>query len=247
MNRRILALPIAGAVILSLAACGESNTPAEPVFSQAQSATETTSTTVSQTQESTSASGDETTSTDSESSSSVTQSGEQTKPDSDENKSYGTPSGDPLQQPDGSYLISEDPAGPGSADSFYTDITPAEDTGFSKLTIYVRNDGRNGNMQYVKGSEGDITFGGNGLSGSEIKPFSAEVTPKLLDSNGEDIFDERRDINITEGAQGGLDMQTGVKTVYADFTTAGEYILEISIRQPGYEPVVIRQPLIVAE
>lgn len=247
MNRRILSLPVAGALIFGIAACGESDTPTEPIFSQPQSATQTTSTTDGESQATTSVSESQSTSPTSGTTTPTDQPKEPTESKNGKSESYGTPSGDPLQQPDGSYLISEDPAGPGSADSFYTDIMPAEDTGFSKLTIHVDTEGRNGNMQYLKGAEGVITFGGNGISGSEIKPFSAEVTPRLLDSNGEDIFDGERDIKINEGSQGGMDMQTGIKTMYADFTTAGEYILEISIRQPGYEAVVIRQPLIVAE
>ena len=67
---------------------------------------------------------------------------------------------------------------------------------------------------------------------------NAEWHVALLDSEGHNHLDE--------STQSTLSCNFGVCTLAASLLEPGEFTAEITIRQAGYEPFIIRQPIIVA-
>lgn len=70
-----------------------------------------------------------------------------------------------------------------------------------------------------------------------------------LDNNAEwqvALLDDTQSHHLKEGEDFVVDCESGECTLVARLTDPGDFVAEISIRQAGYEPFVIHQPIIVA-
>lgn len=227
-NRAILA-GLAAATALATAACsGGEDTPAidEPSFSAVETSTTASSTSSASTTASSTSSASTTTTA-------ATTTGASTS------ESYNQA----LDNGDGTYHLSPYPPGPGVTKDETATFRNLQPQGFSRLEVTVLAQYMNGNMQYLLQDsrtryELQLQLNAEDLAGEKI--YSAcRIDYELLDVNGNPI-------SLPDGnVKGTCDLNDNVFRVNLD--TPGEFTMIAKIYQPGYEPLVIKQPILVFE
>lgn len=158
------------------------------------------------------------------------------------------PTGLHLRQDNGSYLITPKTPGPGPVDEIVANYSELEEFGYRSLRAEVDNTGYDGAvsgsaptgvLQWAVGGVFVLNAQAMNLSNNEADlENNAEWHVTLLDSEGHNHLDE--------STQSTLSCNFGVCTLAASLLEPGEFTAEITIRQAGYEPFIIRQPIIVA-
>lgn len=158
------------------------------------------------------------------------------------------PTGLHLRQADGSFLITTKQPGPGPVDEITANYSDLEEYGFGMLRAVVDNSGYDGTvsgsaptgvLQWAVGGVFVLNAQAMNLSDDEADlENNAEWHVALLDGEGNNHLDE--------ATQSTVSCNFGVCTLAAALQEAGSFTAEITIRQAGYEPFLIRQPIIVA-
>lgn len=239
MSRRATRAVLAGlaaVATLATAACSSGeDTPAidEPSFS----AVETTAS--SSTTAATTATATATTSSATTSSATSSAAAEASTSGASTSESYNQA----LDNGDGTYRLSPYPPGPGVTKDETATFRNLEPQGFSRLEVTVLAQYMNGNMQYLLQDsrsryELQLQLNAEDLAGEKI--YSAcRIDYELLDVNGNPI-------SLPDGnVKGTCDLNDNVFRVNLD--TPGEFTMIAKIYQPGYEPLVIKQPILVFE
>ena len=153
-----------------------------------------------------------------------------------------------LRQEDGTYLLTKKEAGPGVVNEIVATYSGVEPYGFQTLRVELDNrryDGAIGGsaptgvLQWATGGALVLSVQATNLSGDEAD----------LDNNAEwqvALLDDTQSHHLKEGEDFVVDCESGECTLVARLTDPGDFVAEISIRQAGYEPFVIHQPIIVA-
>lgn len=158
------------------------------------------------------------------------------------------PTGLHLRQEDGSFLITTKTPGPGPVDEITANYSELEEYGFGSLRAVVDNSGYDGTvsgsaptgvLQWAVGGVFVLNAQAMNLSGDEADlENNAEWRVALLDAEGNNHLDD--------ATQSAVSCNFGVCTLAAVLQEPGSFTAEITIRQAGYEPFLIRQPIIVA-
>lgn len=233
---RAIMAGLAAAATLATAACSSGeDTPAidEPSFSAVETSSSATTTSSSAT---TTSSSSATTST---ATSSTATSSTATATETSTSESYNQA----LDNGDGTYRLSPYPPGPGVTKDETATFRDLQPQGFSRLEVTVLAQYMNGNMQYLLQDsrtryELQLQLNAEDLAGEKI--YSAcRIDYELLDVNGNPI-------SLPDGnVKGTCDLNDNVFRVNLD--TPGEFTMIAKIYQPGYEPLVIKQPILVFE
>lgn len=153
-----------------------------------------------------------------------------------------------LRQEDGTYLLTKKEAGPGVVNEIVATYSDVEPYGFQTLRVEMDNrryDGAIGGsaptgvLQWATGGALVLSVQATNLSGDEAD----------LDNNAEwqvALLDDAQTNQLNEAEDFLVDCESGECTLVARLSEPGEFVAEISIRQAGYEPFVIHQPIIVA-
>lgn len=144
----------------------------------------------------------------------------------------------PLDNGDGTYRLTADEPGPGAAEEIESVFTSKdmEKHGFTTFTLTTSTNERNGNMQWVMSS-----------SGSTSMYFTAEAedlagNPYYGTCRYEASFiDDEGNATPSPDIYSGSSKCTGQLSVKIPRT--GDFTFELTITNPGYEPLVIRQPI----
>lgn len=158
------------------------------------------------------------------------------------------PTGLHLHQEDGSFLLTTKQPGPGPVDEITANYSELEEYGFGTLRAVVDNSGYDGSvsgsaptgvLQWAVGGVFVLNAQAMNLSGDEADlENNAEWRVALLDAEGNNHLDD--------ATQSVVSCNFGVCTLAAVLQEPGSFTAEITIRQAGYEPFLIRQPIIVA-
>lgn len=238
-NRAALAGLVATAALVTSAcsSADDSKTVDEPSFSAVETTTAASSTASASTS-SAATSSNATSSSSSASSSTATE----TSTASEAPAAKGS-FNQSLDNGDGTYRLSPYPPGPGVTKDETATFRNLEPQGFSRLEVTVLAQYMNGNMQYLLQDsrtryELQLQLNAEDLAGEKI--YSAcRIDYELLDVNGNPI-------SLPDGnVKGTCDLNDNVFRVNLD--TPGEFTMIAKIYQPGYEPLVIKQPIIVVE
>ena len=154
-----------------------------------------------------------------------------------------------LRNEDGTYMLTEKLPGPGAVDEIVANYSGLENFGYQTLRAELDNRGFDsavsgsaptGVLQWAVGGILILNTQALNLSGDEADlENNAEWHVAVLDADGHNHLNESEDTEFT--------CSFGVCTLAAELHDAGSFNAEITIRQAGYEPFVIRQPILVAE
>ena len=160
----------------------------------------------------------------------------------------------PRANGDGSYKLTLDEVGPGPVEPQGALFQNLKEQGFQDLGIRVTS-GQNGVMQFPVGSEMEIIAAANNWSGDRLMGEYASWNIKILNENGDNTIDTANDV---EQSFNGSYMdahedllpdrgKVGLAKAIVNLPEAGEYTLHAEFRQPGYEPFVIKQKMLVVD
>ncbi|KAB3522898.1 hypothetical protein GC425_03980 [Corynebacterium sp. zg254] len=159
---------------------------------------------------------------------------------------------EPRALSDGSFLLTEDPIGPGSNETIISDYKDLEEQGFSFLRVETSEAGRNGVMQFLAGKQMELAFWAAGLNGYGLSGEWGDAKVELLNESGRDVLNGGDAVKKSflvhldgktppvEGRYTNLDLDIKLDK-------PGKYTLKIEVRQPGYAPFKIRQPIVVVD
>lgn len=229
-NHRAALAGVIAATALAATAC--SNEAQEPEVSEPSfSAVETTSSQATTSAETTT----------SEATSSETSSAETSSTTSAKQEGSGS-FNDELDNGDGTYLLSTQPPGGGTARDVKATYTNLPEQGFSSVEVIAPASYMNGNMQYVLAAgydsnfakELELTLNAVDLDKRELgSNDTCRIDMELLDEHGQPMT-----LASEDSVRGGCD------AVFAwDLDFTGEYTMVAKVYQPGFEPLVIKQPI----
>lgn len=140
---------------------------------------------------------------------------------------------------DGSYRLTSDPLGEGPGRKVALSLRDLSEAGLSKLEIEIGEDGQNAFLQYpIEASDVRFKWAGYDLNGEKI--YASGSCDNLLQVLTKDDLDVTNFKYVGEShARENCGGNTNLR-----IDEPGELTLSFEFRQKGFEPVVIRQPIL---
>lgn len=252
LSSKYVATLLSTTVAFSLVACSNDSGSSDsdvPSFTTEKTSTEETSTSETTSSESATSSSSSTTKSATSTTSASKFAGKSVDTKDEDN---------PRSNGDGSYKLTLDEVGPGVVETQGANFRNLKEQGFKDLGIRVLEPGQNGVMQFPVGAELEIVAAANNWSGDRLRDEFASWDIKILNENGDNAIDSVNDVkhDYTNNTVAGdvFGDLPGAQVVYkqsvraiVNLPEAGEYTLHAEFRQPGYEPFVIKQKMLVVD
>lgn len=145
-----------------------------------------------------------------------------------------------LKDSDGAYRLTLNEPGPGAAEDVVMRFHDLEDGGFSVLEVEIDTWGQNGFLQYPasdgKNSRDRLRVSWKGWDLGGTTRQTADVAVSLVDGDGRTFSDHGSGEEVAQNTYG---------STYLITPEPGDFRMELRIKQPGYDEIVVSQPIVV--
>ncbi|MDO5731725.1 hypothetical protein [Corynebacterium sphenisci] len=147
-----------------------------------------------------------------------------------------------LDNGDGSYRLSRKPPSNDAPDEVIATFNDVEEYGFSAIKFTLAEDNQTAFLSYPTGEYGPKLYWTAYALNGDVRDDACPSEMRVLDANGVDVTGEA----LSFGVYKTTDLRDeNCKSSFSPVLEEGidEFVIEFTIRQKGFDPIIIRQPV----